>query len=104
MTIRYDQIYLHAEVDHAESDLFKQWLEDNDVSFVYLGYQDPRDNLHAISTWFADEPDFTSSPVLTFEQVMWEDPQSDDRYSKTKFAKSYSELPSDFLTFAERSN
>lgn len=104
MTIRYDNIHLHAQRDQSESDTFKQWLEDNNVSFVYLGYQDASDDLHAISTWFADEPDFTTAPVLTFNQVMWEDPHSDDQYSKAKFAKSSSELPSDFLTLAERTD
>lgn len=100
--IRYENIHLHAQVGHGPSDDFRQWLEDNNVSFTYLGYEDPKDDLHAISTWFEGEPDFTSSPVLTFDQLMWEAEDGTDRYVRNKFAKSYSELPSDFLDLAQR--
>lgn len=106
MTIRYDQIHLHARREQPNSLAFAKWLDDNGVDYVALWYTDDRDNLHALSTWFEDDDGnkivFSSSPVLTFENLIWEADDKSDRYSKTNYATSPSGVPADFLELAEK--
>ena len=96
--IRYENIHLHAQVGHGPSDDFRQWLEDNNVSFITWDGEDPTDDLHAISTWFENEPDFTSS-VLTFDQLMWE---SKTARINAEISSPLQRTSSDFLDLAQR--
>lgn len=104
MTVRYDNIYLHAKRGQAASANFRQWLDSNGIAFANLDYDDPSDDLAAISTWF-DDPDgqrviFTEAPVLTYDQVVWESDDGTDAYRKTKYAVTTADLPDDFAQLA----
>jgi len=106
MTVRYENIHLHAKIGQAASAQFRQWLDQNGIAYVNLDYADPLDDLRAISTWFLDDNDdpiiFTNSPVLTYDRVVWEADDGSDKYVKSWYATQSSDLPSDFATLAEQ--
>ena len=106
MTVRYENIHLHAKVGQASSAQFRQWLDQNGIAYINLDYLDPLDDLRALSTWFQDEDGnniiFTNSPVLTYDRVIWEADDGSDKYVKASYATQSSDLPSDFTTLAEQ--
>lgn len=106
MTIRYENIHLHAKVGQAASAQFRQWLDQNGIAYTNLDYADPLDDLRALSTWYRDDNDdpiiFTNSPVLTYDRVIWEADDGSDKYTKGWYAVQSSDLPSDFTTLAEQ--
>lgn len=106
MTVRYENIHLHAKVGQAASAEFRQWLDQNGVAYTNLDYSDPIDDLRAVSTWFHDDDGnpviFTNSPVLTYDRVVWEADDGSDKYVKSWYAVQSSDLPSDFTTLAEQ--
>lgn len=106
MTVRYENIHLHAKVGQAASAEFRQWLDQNGIAYTNLDYADPIDDLRALSTWFLDENDspviFTNSPVLTYDRVIWEADDGSDKYVKSWYATQSSDLSSDFTTLAEQ--
>lgn len=108
MTVRYENIHLHAKVGQAASAEFRQWLDQNGIAYTNLDYTDPIDDLRAVSTWFRDDDGnpviFTNSPVLTYDRVVWEADDGSDKYVKGSYATQSSDLPSDFTTLAEQVN
>lgn len=84
---------------------FRLWLDQNNVDYRTLDYDDPSESLAALSTWGfgdADETtEFTDTPVLIFDKVLWENDDGTDSYTKKLYARSSSDLPSDFLTLVE---
>tara|TARA_A100001035_G_scaffold246578_2_gene215605 strand:+ start:145 stop:471 length:327 start_codon:yes stop_codon:yes gene_type:complete len=106
MTVRYENIHLHAKVGQAASAQFRQWLDQNGIAYINLDYADPLDDLRALSTWYRDDNDdpiiFTNSPVLTYDRVVWEADDGSDKYVKSWYATESSDLPSDFTTLAEQ--
>lgn len=106
MTVRYENIHLHAKIGQAASAQFRQWLDQNGIAYTNLDYTDPLDDLRAISTWYRDDNDdpiiFTNSPVLTYDRVVWEADDGSDKYIKSWYAVQSSDLPSDFTTLAEQ--
>jgi len=106
MTVRYENIHLHAKVGQAASAEFRQWLDQNSVAYTNLDYSDPIDDLRAVSTWFHDDDGnpviFTNSPVLTYDRVVWEADDGSDKYVKSWYAVQSSDLPSNFTTLAEQ--
>jgi len=106
MTVRYENIHLHAKVGQAASAQFRQWLDQNGIAYTNLDYADPLDDLRALSTWYDDDNGdpviFTNSPVLTYDRVIWESDDGTDKYTKPWYAVQSSDLPSDFTTLAEQ--
>ena len=106
MTVRYENIHLHAKIGQAASAQFRQWLDQNGIAYINLDYADPLDDLRALSTWYRDDNDdpiiFTNSPVLTYDRVVWEAADGSDKYVKPWYATESSDLPSDFTTLAEQ--
>ena len=47
MTVRYENIHLHAKVGQAASAQFRQWLDQNNIAYTNLDYADPLDDLRA---------------------------------------------------------
>ena len=41
MTVRYENIHLHAKVGQAASAQFRQWLDQNNIAYTNLDYADP---------------------------------------------------------------
>ena len=106
MTVRYENIHLHAKIGQAASAQFRQWLDQNGIAYINLDYADPLDDLRALSTWYRDDNDdpiiFTNSPVLTYDRVVWEADDGSDKYVKPWYATESGDLPSDFTTLAEQ--
>mgnify|MGYP007077402080 FL=1 len=106
MTVRYENIHLHAKVGQAASAQFRQWLDQNGIAYTNLDYADPLEDLRALSTWYVDDNQhpiiFTNSPVLTYDRVVWEADDGTDKYVKPWYAVQSSDLPSDFTTLAEQ--
>lgn len=106
MTIRYDQIFLYAKPAQATSAAIRRWLDAEGIAYTNLDFPDPTETLAALSTWFHDEDDnpivFTDTPVLIYDQVLWESEDKSDSYRKRKYVTNTSDLPSDFATLAEQ--
>lgn len=105
-TLKYAQITLHGKRNHEPTQNFAEWLRSVGVLFQLLDHEDPTENIAAVRTWFRDDEgnDATFNvPVLTFNRVLWEDPQGDeDPYTQTLFATGYADLPADFVQKAEK--
>lgn len=103
--IAYTNIVLHCKKKCPSARLIRRWLEDNDVEFVDLEFEDPTEDLKAITTWFQTPdgaaPYFGDMPVLTYNAVLWRAPDGSDQYEKVKYAVSSGGLPHDF---AEKAN
>lgn len=106
MTIRYDEIHLYAKPGQAASATVRQWLDTEGIAYTNLDYADPTETLAALSTWFQDDEGnaitFTDTPVLIYDQVLWESSDGTDAYRKRHYVTDTSDLPSDFTTLAEQ--
>ncbi len=108
MTIRYDEITVTVERGQAASNDMITWLTNNNIAVSILSYSSEGigDALAPLSTWFEDDSFnkivFTSAPVLTFDEVLWEASDGSDAYRKRKYATQTSDLPEDFVKLAEK--
>ena len=104
--IKYDNLYMHSEYGQKTSSDFKKYLTDAEIAYRDLNYDNNSTSqcLEALSTWFDDgqggKVQFTSMPVLTYDEIYWESDDKSVIASKRMYAVVSSDLPSDFTAKA----
>lgn len=99
--IAYKDVALHCRRNDAQARLIRRALEDMEAKFIVLEFDDPTEDLKAVTTWFDGEPNFADMPVLTYREVFWQDPDDPTHdYGRTCFALTPGDLPEDFAVLS----
>ena len=104
LTIRYDNVYLYCERKQKASLDWRLWLDTRETAYSIIDYEPGEASELAVAplrTWtFKNNDatvDFEGLPILIYEDIVWESPDGEDRYSKQFYAITTDDLPSDFV-------
>ena len=104
LTIRYDNVYLYCERKQKASSAWRLWLDTREIAYSLLDYEPGEAAelaVEPLKTWtFKNNDtsvDFEELPILTYEDIVWESPDGQDKYSKLFYAITTDDLPSDFI-------
>jgi hypothetical protein len=104
LTVRYDNVYLYCERKQKASLEWRLWLDTRETAYIIIDYDPGEASELAIvplRTWTFKNNDacfnFEGLPILVYEDIVWESPDGEDRYSKQFYAITIEDLPSDFV-------
>ena len=104
LTVRYDNVYLYCERKQKASLDWRLWLDTRETAYSIIDYEPGEAAelaVEPLKTWtFKNndaQVDFEGLPILTYEDIVWESPDGEDRYGKLFYAITTDDLPSDFV-------